>query len=129
VDRVENIHCAPAWGLAAIIEPIKKTATDNPLTNCLRANSLVHADITLPPIRLFSEEVGLTPKSFCRIRRFQRAVSLLHRAQVVDWADTALACGYCDQSHMIHDFRDFAAGLSPAQYLSRRSALMKHVPQ
>jgi AraC-like DNA-binding protein len=79
-------------------------------------------------IRLFSDEVGLTPKSFCRIARFQRTVALLHRAQDVDWAETALACGYCDQSHMIHDFQDFA-GLSPANYLLRRSAHMNHVPQ
>jgi AraC-like DNA-binding protein len=79
-------------------------------------------------IRLFSDEVGLTPKSFCRIRRFQRTVTLLHRAQAVDWAETALACGYCDQSHMIHDFQDFA-GLSPANYLARRSEHMNHVPQ
>jgi AraC-like DNA-binding protein len=79
-------------------------------------------------IRLFGDEVGLTPKSFCRIRRFQRTVALLHHAQAVDWADTALACGYCDQSHMIHDFRDFS-GLSPASYLSRRVEHMNHVPQ
>jgi AraC-like DNA-binding protein len=79
-------------------------------------------------IRLFSDEVGLTPKSFCRIRRFQRTVSLLHGTQDVDWAATALACGYFDQSHMIHDFQDFA-GLSPASYLARRTEHMNHVPQ
>jgi AraC-like DNA-binding protein len=79
-------------------------------------------------IRLFSDEVGLTPKSFCRIRRFQRTVALLHRAHAVDWAETALACGYSDQSHMIHDFQDFA-GLSPVNYLSRRTMHMNHVPQ
>lgn len=79
-------------------------------------------------IRLFSDEVGLTPKSFCRIRRFQRAVALLHRAQAVDCADVALACGYYDQSHMIHDFQDIG-GLSPVNYLSRRAEHMNHVPQ
>ncbi len=79
-------------------------------------------------IRLFSDEVGLTPKSFCRIHRFQRTVALLHRAQAVDWAEMALDCGYSDQSHMIHDFQDFA-GLSPASYLARRTEHMNHVPQ
>jgi AraC-like DNA-binding protein len=79
-------------------------------------------------IQLFSEEVGLTPKMLCRILRFQRAVSFLHRLETVDWADTALSCGYCDQSHMIHDFQDFA-GLTPTHYLSRRSAHMNHVPE
>jgi len=79
-------------------------------------------------IRLFSEEVGLSPKAFCRIRRFQQAVSVLHRAEVPKLADIALACGYFDQPHMIHDFQDFA-GMTPTQYLSRRSALKNHVPQ
>jgi len=79
-------------------------------------------------IRLFSDEVGLTPKSFCRIRRFQKTVGLLHCAHDVDWADTAVACGYYDQSHMIHDFRDIA-GLSPVSYLARRDVHMNHVPQ
>jgi AraC-like DNA-binding protein len=79
-------------------------------------------------IRLFSDEIGLTPKAFCRVRRFQRAVALLHGVEDVDWAETAVACGYYDQSHMINDFQDFA-GLSPASYLARRVAHMNHVPQ
>ena len=79
-------------------------------------------------IRLFSDEVGLTPKSFCRVRRFQRTVARLHGLRAVDWAETALACGYYDQAHMIHDFRDFS-GLSPASYLSCRVEHMNHVPQ
>jgi AraC-like DNA-binding protein len=79
-------------------------------------------------IRLFSDEVGLTPKAFCRVRRFQRTVALLHRSPAVDWAETAVACGYYDQSHMIHDFRDFS-GLSPTDYLSRHIEHMNHVPQ
>jgi AraC-like DNA-binding protein len=79
-------------------------------------------------IRLFSDEVGLTPKSFCRVRRFQGTVALLHGSHDVDWAQTAVACGYYDQSHMIHDFQDFA-GLSPASYLARRAMHMNHVPQ
>lgn len=79
-------------------------------------------------IDLFSEAVGLTPKAFCRVRRFQRAVGLLHGAGEVDWADTAIACGYFDQAHMIHDFREFA-GLAPTAYLARRARHMNHVPQ
>lgn len=77
-------------------------------------------------IRLFSDEVGLTPKSFCRVRRFQRTLALLQHAQTVDWAGTALAAGYCDQSHMIHDFQDLA-GVTPASYLSRRTEHANHV--
>jgi AraC-like DNA-binding protein len=78
-------------------------------------------------IRLFSDEVGLTPKAYCRVMRFQHTVSRLHGLSEVDWADTATACGYYDQAHMIHDFREFA-GLNPTAYLARRT-FMNHVPQ
>ena len=79
-------------------------------------------------IRLFSGEVGLTPKAFCRVRRFQRAVARLQGVDDVDWAGTAVACGYYDQSHMIHEFQDLA-GLSPSSYLARRVMHLNHVPQ
>jgi len=79
-------------------------------------------------IELFSAEVGLTPKVYCRIRRFQQAIALLNGRGAVQWADVALTCGYYDQSHMVHDFRDFA-GLSPAIYHARRGPFINHVPE
>ena len=44
-------------------------------------------------------------------------------------AALALECGYYDQSHLIHDFREFS-GLSPTEYLQRRHAPVKenHLP-
>lgn len=45
-------------------------------------------------IQIFSEEVGLTPKLFCRIRRFQEVVRLIESRKRVEWAEIALACGY-----------------------------------
>ena len=79
-------------------------------------------------IQLFSAEVGLTPKAFCRIKRFQRAIALVDGRKAVQWADIALASGYYDQSHLVHDFQDFA-GLSPARYLARRGPFINHVPE
>lgn len=74
-------------------------------------------------IQVFHEEVGMTPKLFCRVRRFRR----IHRAGRVDWAQTALDCGYYDQAHFINDFRAFS-GLSPTAYLDQRSDQPNHVP-
>jgi len=79
-------------------------------------------------IRLFRDQVGLTPKAFGRVRRFQRALRSIGAAADVDWTETALACGYYDQAHFIHDFRDFC-GLTPGAYLARRGEHMNHVPQ
>jgi AraC-like DNA-binding protein len=73
-------------------------------------------------ITIFKQEVGITPKLFSRVRRFQRALELSRRSAVPHWPDVALACGYCDQSHMIRDFLAFS-GLSPFEYISRQRAL------
>lgn len=78
-------------------------------------------------IQVFKEEVGLTPKLFCRVRRFQKAIRRVYRGETVDWADVALACGYFDQAHFIKDFRAFS-GLTPAAYLARPGRHPNHVP-
>lgn len=70
---------------------------------------------------VFRNEVGLTPKLYCRVRRFQRVLGILERAAEVDWTDVALSCGYFDQAHFIHDFRAFS-GVTPSQYLRYRTS-------
>jgi len=80
-------------------------------------------------IQLFSSQVGLTPKAFRRIRRFQsrsRAATMTshttgHRA--ARWNKGSAVGRY-----MVHDFHDFA-GLSPANYLARRGPFINHVPE
>jgi AraC-like DNA-binding protein len=77
-------------------------------------------------IELFRGQVGLTPKVFARMCRFRRVIGSLDTRMDVDWAETALSCGYFDQPHFIHDFRAFA-GVSPAVYLRHRTANPNHV--
>lgn len=77
-------------------------------------------------IRRFTEQVGLTPKRYCRVKRFQQAVSAIDRGERVSWAGVAASCGYYDQAHFIHDFRAFA-GLTPTEYVARRR-VRNHVP-
>jgi AraC-like DNA-binding protein len=71
--------------------------------------------------------VGLAPKVFCRVRRFQRVLRMLHKTTQVDWADVALECGYYDQAHFIHDFQSFC-GLTPSAYLAAATPHLNHVP-
>lgn len=65
--------------------------------------------------QLFREQVGLTPKLYCRLQRFQNTLKLIASGCSPDWAELALASGYCDQAHLAHDFHDFS-GLSPSAY-------------
>jgi len=78
-------------------------------------------------IDVFSGEVGLTPKLYCRVRRFQRAVRLADRGRTIDWAALAADCGYFDQAHFIHDFRAFS-GINPSTYIAQRTPHLNHVP-
>jgi len=77
--------------------------------------------------QVFREQVGVSPKMWCRIRRFQTAVRTLHKGLAVRWVELALACGYYDQSHFANDFRAFS-GVDPTTYSTHRGPWQNHVP-
>lgn len=60
--------------------------------------------------RRFQAKVGLSPRAFLTLRRFERAVELSKRAR--SFTQLALDAGYSDQPHFNRDFRRFA-GQSP----------------
>jgi transcriptional regulator GlxA family with amidase domain len=76
--------------------------------------------------QLFREQVGLTPKLYCRLRRFQQVVRRIASGTPVDWAEVALEGGFCDQSHMGNEFRGFS-GLSPGAFLAGERPFQNHV--
>jgi AraC-like DNA-binding protein len=78
-------------------------------------------------IELFREHVGLTPKLFCRIRRFQDALSRTASGKRVIWSQVAADCGYFDQAHFVRDFQAFS-GINPTAYLLARGEWVNHVP-
>lgn len=75
--------------------------------------------------RTFLETVGVPPKLFCSITRFNYAVSLIQQTSA-SLADVALESGYSDQSHMSHEFRRLA-NLSPAMYMQGDVAFLQDV--
>jgi AraC-like DNA-binding protein len=74
--------------------------------------------------RRFLAGVGLTPKTFARIARFQRVCTLLDAAPETLSA-AAIACGYYDQSHLARDVRAFA-GCTPSVLSRNDSPLTEH---
>jgi len=66
--------------------------------------------------RMFIEEIGLTPKMYLKILRFNQACWMLSRQPSVSWSDLVDRCGYYDQSHFIHEFKAIMKK-SPLQYL------------
>ncbi|MER6634627.1 helix-turn-helix domain-containing protein [Streptomyces microflavus] len=60
----------------------------------------------------FRGEVGLSPKTFARVLRFEHAHDLATAHDPLPWADVATVAGYADQAHLVRDWREFT-GRSP----------------
>jgi AraC-like DNA-binding protein len=58
--------------------------------------------------RNFTRDIGVRPKLYARIARFEAAVHLKNCSPTVSWTDIACQLGYYDQMHMVHDFRELA---------------------
>ena len=66
--------------------------------------------------RIFAEYVGLNPKEFMRIIRFQRALYTLQTNPAMSLTELAYVCEFYDQSHLINEFRHFS-GYTPGEYI------------
>ncbi|MBS0658259.1 MAG: AraC family transcriptional regulator [Verrucomicrobia bacterium] len=71
--------------------------------------------------RRFQREIGLGPKQFARIARFQELVRLLPAGEP-RWAEAAYAAGLTDQAHLVREFRAFT-GLTPTAWLAEQAPL------
>jgi AraC-like DNA-binding protein len=76
--------------------------------------------------QVFHEQVGMTPKLYCRLIRFRAVIRQIVAGAHVDWTDVALAGGYFDQAHLAHEFRDFS-GMSPSRYLAAERPFVNHI--
>jgi transcriptional regulator GlxA family with amidase domain len=71
--------------------------------------------------RLFREAVGVSPKEFAKLVRFDRAISAAHEDVRANWASIAAATGYYDQAHLIGEFQSIS-GVTPRALLSELRA-------
>jgi AraC-like DNA-binding protein len=78
-------------------------------------------------ISLFKKYVGLSPKQFARIARFQKVITELEQRQAVEWTSLVYDCGYYDQAHFIKEFQSFS-GINPSSYLVQRGVYRNYIP-
>jgi len=71
--------------------------------------------------RVFRENVGLSPKEFFKLIRFERALKAAKDDRDLSWSDIAAGAGYYDQAHLIADFRSIA-GATPREFLAEVSS-------
>jgi AraC-like DNA-binding protein len=78
-------------------------------------------------IHLFRGQVGVSPKQYLKIMRFQKTICAIEHHQPIPWNQVALNSGYYDQAHFIHDFKHFS-GFTPNEYIKRKAATLNYVP-
>ena len=103
------------WAVDQIARP------DAALTVSAIANELRWSRRRL--VASFREHIGMTPKAFARITRFDRAVRRVRDGPIRRWSLLAYECGYADQAHLTREFREFA-GLTPTEFQRRQGAGM-----
>ncbi len=77
--------------------------------------------------RLFHEQVGISPKFFARLKRFNYVYHNLVMKPDTDWPDFLVQGGFYDQSHLIKDFVQFS-GKAPSVALQRHQQLTAMLP-
>lgn len=74
--------------------------------------------------RKFNDQVGMTPRLFLRIVRFQNVFRIIRNKPIKNLTDLTYRAGYFDQSHFNRDFKAFT-GMSPKDYFKEDPALTK----
>lgn len=72
--------------------------------------------------RRFIPQVGMRPKLFMRVARFEAALEAKARFASRSWTDVAHDFGYYDQMHMVHDFEELT-GETPTELLKQLEAV------
>lgn len=95
-------------------QQLERTAGAYPIEQLVAELGYSHKHV----LRLFQEQVGLSPKRYGRLLRFESLVEL-SRAPRVDWTQLALRLGFADQAHLSREVRAFA-GVTPVQLRAER---------
>jgi AraC-like DNA-binding protein len=78
-------------------------------------------------IGMFKRRVGIAPKAYLKIIRFQKAITEIELRKEVNWTIIAQDCGFYDQAHFINDFK-FFSGFTPAEYVRSKNEILNYVP-
>jgi len=65
--------------------------------------------------RNFKERMGISPKYFLKVLRFENAFRMKNKNPQLDWLTIAIHCGYYDYQHLARDYKDLT-GLTPNQF-------------
>ena len=78
-------------------------------------------------INLFKKQVGVSPKQYFTIMRFQKVVKEIENSNQLNWSQIAAESGYYDQAHFINEFKRFS-GFTPREYMEKKTAALTYIP-
>lgn len=105
----------PPAGITATIRQIIHSGGGITVEELARRNFLSDRQFQ----RQFAQYSGFSPKLFSRIIRFQAALAQYGNS-TMSLTEIAYLCGYYDQPHFIHDFKEFS-GCHPSAYFGGKT--------
>ncbi len=76
--------------------------------------------------RKFTEQVGVSPKFYSRLKRFSFVSQMVLGSPAADWQTLVHRGGYYDQAHLIKDFTEFS-GKVPSAFVHPHEDLLPHL--
>ncbi|HWW97278.1 MAG TPA: helix-turn-helix domain-containing protein [Edaphobacter sp.] len=105
--------------IEAAVEMIRRTEGRSSIAAIARHAAMSQSSLE----RHFRAAVGASPKKLSRLARLQNVCRLWDTGKAL--TEIAFEAGYCDQPHMVHDFRLFT-GMSPEEFF--RSSSPRNLP-
>ncbi|MFM7839745.1 MAG: helix-turn-helix domain-containing protein, partial [Chitinophagaceae bacterium] len=104
--RACEIHCSDIATAALFLTKTLPPVNDLAKAACLTTRNLE---------RHFQQRMGVSPKYFIKVMRFEQAFRMKNTHPDWDWLSVAIRCGYYDYQHLARDYRDLT-GLTPNQF-------------
>lgn len=121
-----------------LIQQAEKRKTEN--EKVIFASEQLQKGLSLPTIqtelnisersleRYFKQHIGISPKLYARINRFQSALEQIRQTQFDKLTNIAYQSNYFDQSHFIREFKEFA-GTSPKNFILQANEQVANFPE
>lgn len=116
LPRMQGIH-------PLIMHSLEQFRLSSPVGKVVEKSGFSHRYFT----KLFTETVGLRPKTYCRVLRFGRILDRIQSEPNIGWAALAIDEGYADQAHLNRDFQAFTS-LTPGAYRKAAPTAPRHIP-
>jgi len=133
------VHLITEWLIALFSAPFQdekfnkvKACVDKMLDE--RGNGMLHehminyGQVKISMERHFKEVVGILPKQFVSITRFNHAYHYIKQNANRNWMDVVAAFNYFDQSHFIKEFKRYS-GFTPSQLHQSLYSIAGHVKE